>query len=367
MIKYSVIVPFHSNLNLLTLCIDSLLKTLDCSESEIIIVDNNANGSQIDSEWELGKRCTIITRDSNLMYSKAINLGVEYAHGEILIFCDADICVTSNFHKALTEGITMDGIGYASAKLLNIITGNLLEFGITSSYYNFPHPYAGRSKDFALIQKNHYPLAACAACSAIRRDLFTNIGGFDEMLVHSYSDIDLCLRLRKFQYQTICVTDAVAYHCGASTYGSGMGANLKEDTKGIFMSKHENIPIQIGKYINTACAYFLKQYQFSSKDYFILDCSTIANSDLYLDSVTDNLNINEVGQYRCPAPSRDASEIDFLNFIPYQIRNYRIPLLYFVDTFLAARGNSLWKYCRKDYNDIVIDRQANVELLQNII
>ena len=366
MIKYSVIVPFHSNLNLLTLCIDSLLKTLDISESEIIIVDNNANGSKIDPEWELSQRCKVITRASNLMYPKAINLGVEYAQGEFLIFCDADICVTNNFHKALTEGLMIDGVGYASAKLLNIITGNLLEFGITSSYYNFPHPYAGRSQDFALIQKSHYPLAACAACSAIRRDLFINVGGFDEELAHSYSDIDLCLRLRNRQYQTICVTDAIAYHCGSSTCDSGMGTNLKEDTKGIFMTKYECIPIQIGKYINAACDYFLQQYPSSVKDYFILDCSTIANSDIYLKAVTENLNINETGRYRCPAPLRDAREIDFLNFIPYQIRNYRIPLLYFVDNFLSAHGNSLWKYCRKDFNDIVIDRQANVELLQNV-
>ena len=86
-----------------------------------------------------------------------------------------------------------------------LTTGNLLEFGITSSYYNFPHPYAGRPRDFALIQKNHNPLAACAACSAIKRSLFIDVGGFDEKLVHSYSDIDLCLRLRDRQYKTVCV------------------------------------------------------------------------------------------------------------------------------------------------------------------
>ena len=255
MIKYSVIVPFHSNLNLLTLCIDSLLKTLDPSESEIIIVDNNANGSQIDPDWKLGKHCKIVTRPWNLMYPKAINLGVEYAQGEFLIFCDADICVTNQVHKALTEELALDGIGYASAKLLNITTGNLLEFGITSSYYNFPHPYAGRPRDFALIQKNHNPLAACAACSAIKRSLFIDVGGFDEKLVHSYSDIDLCLRLRDRQYKTVCVAEAVAYHCGASTQGSGMGASLKEDTKGIFMSKHEHIPVQIGEYIQIGRAH----------------------------------------------------------------------------------------------------------------
>lgn len=366
MIKYSVIVPFHSNLNLLTLCIDSLLKTLDISESEIIIVDNNANGSQIDPEWGLTKYCKIITRTSNLLYPKAINLGVEHARGQFLIFCDADICVTHNFHKALTAGLMEDGIGYASAKLLNIITGNLLEFGITSSYYNFPHPYAGRPKNFALIRNNHYPLAACAACSAIKRNLFIDIGGFDEELVHSYSDIDLCLRLREHQYQTICVADAMAYHCGASTYRSGMSTNLKEDTKGVFMAKHNCIPVQIDEYINDACDYFLQQNQLPSKDYFVLDCSTIANSEIYIDLVISNLNINEIDRYKRPALLRDACEIDFLNFVPYQIRNYRVPLLYFVDNFLAAHGNSLWKYCRKDFNDIIIDRQANVELLQNI-
>lgn len=322
MIKYSVIVPFHSNLNLLTLCIDSLLKTLDPSESEIIIVDNNANGSQIDPDWKLGKHCKIVTRPWNLMYPKAINLGVEYAQGEFLIFCDADICVTNQVHKALTEELALDGIGYASAKLLNITTGNLLEFGITSSYYNFPHPYAGRPRDFALIQKNHNPLAACAACSAIKRSLFIDVGGFDEKLVHSYSDIDLCLRLRDRQYKTVCVAEAVAYHCGASTQGSGMGASLKEDTKGIFMSKHEHIPVQIGEYIHTACEHFLKQFRLTQKDYFILDCTTIANPETYLDTVISDLDVCEVGRHRCPASLRDACEIDFLNFIPYQIRIY---------------------------------------------
>ncbi len=68
MIKYSVIIPFHSNLNLLTLCVESLLKALDLSESEIIIVDNNADGSQISSEWDAVKYCKVISKTSNLMY-----------------------------------------------------------------------------------------------------------------------------------------------------------------------------------------------------------------------------------------------------------------------------------------------------------
>lgn len=366
MIKYSIIVPFHSNLNLLTICINALYKVLDFSESEIIIIDNNSERSQLDSELEIKKNCKIISKTENLMYPRAINLGAANANGEYLIFCDADTCVTKNFHKLLAKELETDGVGYSSAKLMNMYTDALLEFGITSSYYNFPHPFCGRPIDFKLIKNNHYPLAACAACSAIKRNLFYDIGGFDEELLHSYSDIDLCLRLRQKGYKTACVADAFAYHCGASTIGSGMGNSLKEDTKGIFMSKHPDIPIQIGQYIDYACDYFLSLNKLRSKDYFIMDCSTIGNSKMYIDRTIRNLNLSETARYRRPHTQRDATKIDFLNFIPHMIRNYRIPILYFVDSFLAFKENSLWKVCRADFYDIVIDRHANIELLRNI-
>lgn len=172
MIKYSIIIPFHSNLNLLTICVNALYKVLDFSESELIIVDNNVDGSQIDSNIETDKHCTIISKKENLMYPRAINMGAANARGDYLIFCDADTCVSKDFHKLLVKELETDGIGYASAKLVNMYTNNLQEFGITSSYYNFPHPFYGRPINFKLIQNNHYPMAACAACSAIKRELF---------------------------------------------------------------------------------------------------------------------------------------------------------------------------------------------------
>lgn len=366
MIKYSVIIPFHSNINLFTICINKLLKLLDFSESEIIIIDNNTEGTQIDTNFNFNKYCKIITKKENLMYPRAINLGAAEANGEYLIFCDADTCATGNFHQSLTKALEDDSVGYSSAKLVNMYTNALQEFGITSSYYNFPHPFYGRQLDFKLLQNDHYPLAACAACSSIKRSLFYDIGGFDEKLLHSYSDIDLCLRLLEKGYKTICVTDAIVYHCGSSTIGSGMSTNLKEDTKSIFAAKHPNIPIKINKYIDYACDYFLSMNKLHNKDYFVLDCSTIGNPELYFNRVIENLNISVTAKHRRPYIKRDASQIDFLNFIPYTIRNYKVSILYFVDSFLAFKGNSLWKACRADFNDIVIDRHANVELLSNI-
>lgn len=364
--KYSIIIPFHSNTNLLTIGVSSLIETIDLNEAEIIIVDNNADGTQISSNFRYYKDCNIITRKENLMYPRAINLGVEHASGDYLIFCDADTCVTKNFHIPLTNALLEDNIGYSSAKLLNMQTNNVQEFGITSSYYNFPHPYSGRKLNHELVKHNHYPLAACAACSSIKRDLYIDIGGFDEELIHSYSDIDLCLRLKQRGYKTICVSDSMAYHCGSSTIGSGMGSSLKEDTKGIFCSKHKDIPVQISEYINKASEYFLSTTTLNLKDYFIFDCSTIGNSTYYINLVKENLQLKETMYYRHPYTLRDAQMIDLLNFVPHTIRNYKVPIMYFTDSFNAFKNNCLWKECRNNYLDIVVDRNANIELLRNL-
>ena len=192
------------------------------------------------------------------------------------------------------------------------------------------------------------------------------MGGFDVELVQSYSDIDLCLRLSASGYKTVCVAEAKAYHHGESTTGSGMSANLKEDTKGVFLSKHPHIPVQIQNYLEIACNLFLGLNRLRVKDYFIINCSTICNPELYLDAVSTALELKETMRYNKPYSYRDAQIIDFLNFIPYTIRNYRVPILYFVDSFLAFRENSLWKACRADFDDIVVDRHANIEFLRNI-
>lgn len=369
MITCSVIIPFHSNSNLLSAAVSALKNNLDMQDNEIILVDNNAVGSQLgENKVEFEKFCKIITRKENLMYPSAINLGAEYAEGQYLIFCDADTYVGPLFHKRLTQALEKADIGYSSAKLLDINTGAIIDFGITSSYYNFPHPFMGRKVGFALAQKDHTPMAACAACSAIKRNLFYDIGGFDRKLVHSYSDIDLCLRLQARGYKTVCVSDAIAYHRGDSTAGSGMSSNLKEDTKGIFMAKHPDVPVQIKTYLDAACRYFRQNHPLRKEksEYFVMDCSTIANPELYIDAVIGELELKDIVRYRQPYPQRDSRNLDAMNFIPYQIRNYKTPILYFVDRFSAFQGNQLWKICRNGFDDIVLDRHANIEMLKSI-
>lgn len=362
----SVIIPFHSNDNLLAACLYSVSQAID-PEDEIIVVANNADQSALNFNFS-DFSCKVIYRYENLMYPKAINLGAYHAKGDYLLFCDADIYAHKHALSALLQGLANNHMAaYASAKLLDFQTRRIWEFGTASSEINFPHPYRFREIDYPLCKSDRIVWGACAACSAIKKETFLQIGGFDERLVCSYSDLDLAIRLRdKLGMQTICVADSLAYHQGGSTIGSGMDSFAKEDTKGIFLSKHPNIQWNLDQYIKDSCVHFRNLYKHNCREYICVDASSIVNAQQYIDCFSSYLDIRVLGEYRFPPRNRDAQRIDLINHVHHSLRSYQVPLLYFVDSYTALGGNSLWKECRCQYDDIVIDRHANVELLANI-
>jgi len=55
-------------------------------------------------------------------------------------------------------------------------------------------------------------LSVTAACVAVRRAVFEELGGFDEELPIAFNDIDLCLRLRERGYRNIFTPHAELVH-----------------------------------------------------------------------------------------------------------------------------------------------------------
>lgn len=361
--KNSIIIPYHSNINALNACYSSLKATVD-EQTEIIIVANNSNIKELDLDESLFC-CRILKFNENLYYPKAINIGAENATGSILIFADADTFYPNkNWINALTEPLIKESdIGYTSSKLLNPYNGRVIDFSIACTVYNFPHPYKNRKADHPLVKNNKLSFAACAASSAIKKELFLDCGGFDESLIHSYSDIDLCIKLRNRGLQTMCVSDSIVYHKGSSTIDSGMSSNLKEDTKGVFYKKNYSYIISdMDKYIEESSNYALRNLKIN-KRYICLNLSTIANSEDYIKKYAEALNVQLIYTYKKPYSKRDCEHIDLFQWLDYNIQALKLPILYFVDNYLSLKNNTLWMLYRNCDNDIVIDRNFNINNL----
>jgi len=62
--------------------------------------------------------------------------------------------------------------------------------------------------------------AVTAACMATRREVWEDIGGFDEELAVSFNDVDFCLRARALGWRTAWTPFAEAVHYESTSRGS---------------------------------------------------------------------------------------------------------------------------------------------------
>lgn len=360
--KYSIIIPYHSNRALLHICLHTLLQTIE-GDTEIIIVANNYNPDELNIDVPPG--CTILKLNETVFYPRAVNLGVQASCGEFVVLMDADVGVRAGWLDALSAIFEQHtDAGGCSAKMLDPFDGSVKEFGIGFTGYNFPHPFAGRSENDRLVCQDREVQAFCSAASMYRRSTFLELGGMNEGLIDGYSDIDFCLRLHAHGLRTFVAANSVVYHHSSSTLGSGMSRQLRADTKGYFMAHGgQYCKIDMDKYF---CVAFREKESWLKSQYFLIDFTTIANRQWHYKLFEGVGGFTLTGIYCAPPKHRDTPHIPLYTQLNDNIRRRPQPLCYFVDDFRSLRENRMWFELRNCADDLVIDRNANVFLLREI-
>jgi GT2 family glycosyltransferase len=61
--------------------------------------------------------------------------------------------------------------------------------------------------------------AVTAACMMVRREVFSEAGGFDDAYAVAFGDVDLCMEIRKKGFLIVWTPEAELYHYEASSRG----------------------------------------------------------------------------------------------------------------------------------------------------
>jgi GT2 family glycosyltransferase len=86
------------------------------------------------------------------------------------------------------------------------------------AHYRFPDKATGYFGRLALTSTFS---AVSAACLVVRRDLYLQVGGLDEInLPVAFNDVDFCLKLNDAGFRTIYAADAILLHHESLTRGS---------------------------------------------------------------------------------------------------------------------------------------------------
>lgn len=335
---------------------------------EIIIVANNSNEKEIDIEISDDK-IKLLQITENLFYPKAINWGVEYASGNYLIFCDPDIFYVEGWFEAILKTFLQEKrVGCVGAKLINPLNNRIIDFGIGYQGYHRCHVMRGLSFQHDLAQRNIKVNSFCSAILCVKKDLFIKIGGINEEMPYAFCDNDFTLKAVELGYNNIVVHDALAYHKSYTDRNNSKYYTfdyLREDCVAVFFSKHNALPNDYQRYLESFWKWNINKYNISNHGYILINLSTSYNWKSYAE-IIKNIGIKILDMCSFTINERNALSIALSNILPNRIIDIHTPILYFVDNFVSLFENSLWFSLRDIRYDLVIDRDANVVPMQLI-
>ncbi len=204
--------------------------TTDYPKYEIILADNaSSDGSKV---WvrEHYPEIKIAELDKNYGYCGGNNRAVPYANGDILLFLNNDVRVEPDWLHGLGRCFQKDeSIGAVQPKMLSDEQPEYFEYaGAAGGYLDrFGYPFC-RGRIFDTVEKDNGQYNnetdifwASGAALAVRKELFNQMGGFDEDFAFHMEEIDLCWQLWNTGYRVRFCPQSTVYHLGGGSMAMG--------------------------------------------------------------------------------------------------------------------------------------------------
>jgi O-antigen biosynthesis protein len=223
----SIIIPTKNHVELLKHCLESIAKFTAYPNYEILIVDNQSTQTpeltKYYSEIRQQPQREIIKYDRPFNFAALNNFAVAQTRGKHLLFLNDDTEIASaEWLSALLEHSERPEVGAVGAKLL-YPDGSIQHCGMVLGTGEFHGLVYLRNPDspgyFGRVSSINNYSAVSGACVMVRKEVFKEIGGFDENLAVSCNDMDLCLRIRERGYLIVYTPYARLYHLESYTRG----------------------------------------------------------------------------------------------------------------------------------------------------
>ena len=165
--EVSIIIPVHDGGETLFQCLEAATSQKS-SALEIIVVDNASTDESADIARKF--KCKVISLERNRGAAGGRNAGAAEAHGEILLFVDADIVLPDT---AVAKVRSWFNAHPDYSALVGVLSERCPLHNLTSQYFNL-------RKRFDYLQLRQPISVLYGGIHAIWREAFEDAGGFDE-------------------------------------------------------------------------------------------------------------------------------------------------------------------------------------------
>ena len=195
-------------------------------EATIYLADNASTDSSIEFVKTNYPDIKIIQNEGNFGYAQGYNVALKYVEEPYFCLLNSDVEVTENWLKPILEIFEKEkNIAIIQPKILDFKNKSLFEYaGAAGGFIDkYGYPYC-RGRIFETVEKDNGQYDdfseifwASGACFFIRKEVFNQLGGFDESFFAHQEEIDLCWRSKNAGYKTYYTFQSIIYHVGGAT------------------------------------------------------------------------------------------------------------------------------------------------------
>ena len=252
--QLSVIILNYNVRYFLEQCVLSVQKALTAIDGEIIVVDNFSQDGSCEMMRARFPNVRLIENKANFGFPKGNNMGVSEASGEYICILNPDTVVAEDtFEKVLAFARSKPDLGIVGCKLIDG-TGNFLP----ESKRGVPTPWVAVTKIFGLykifpknkrfntyyaqhLSENETGKVAIlvGAFMVMKKELYLEVGGFDENCFMYSDDIDLSYMVLKTGKSNYYFHEtSVIHYKGESTVRDGTYMKRFREAMQFFYKKH---------------------------------------------------------------------------------------------------------------------------------
>jgi GT2 family glycosyltransferase len=200
-------------------CLDALAAQT-FTDFEAIIVDNESTDGSIEAARLPDARFRIETMGANLGFAVANNVAARMSRSPWLATLNPDTRADPEWLERLMAATARwpDAASFGSTQV-SLDHPEELD-GVGDVYHAAGVAWRARlGRPVSEVPPEGEVFGPCAAAALYRRDVFMDLGGFDESYFCYCEDIDLAYRLRLAGWTAVQVPDAVVRHAGSGISG----------------------------------------------------------------------------------------------------------------------------------------------------
>lgn len=266
--KLSIVIVSYNVRELLTACIDSVVKASEGIDAEVFVVDNKSADDTVEVISRDYPWVHLINNKENLGFSKANNIAIRQSEGEYVLLLNPDTVVAEGTLRGVVEFMDQHPEAGGAGVRMHNADGTLAPesrravptplvaarkmLGFTKRYYmsNLPWDKPGKIE------------VVSGAFMMLRRKAIDQVGLLDEDFFMYGEDIDLSYRLLKGGWQNWYLPLDIIHYKGQSTQKSDFRyVHVFYQAMLIFFRKHYShlsffftLPVKVAIYFRASLA-----------------------------------------------------------------------------------------------------------------